>query len=67
MKKLEVILQLEIYASKLIDEKVLDKNEVDNLWEEWSEKEKDLEVGKIINLIKQIGWRGHGQVLSQKV
>ena len=47
----------EIYASKLIDEKVLDKNEVDNLWEEWSEKlEKDLEVGKkIINLIKQIG------------
>ena len=37
----------EIYASKLIDEKVLDKNEVDNLLEEWSEKlEKDLEVGK---------------------
>ena len=37
----------EIYASKLIDEKVLDKNEVDKLLEEWSEKlEKDLEVGK---------------------
>ena len=37
----------EIYANKLIDEKVLDKNEVDNLWEEWSEKlEKDLEIGK---------------------
>ncbi len=37
----------EIYASKLIDEKVLDKNEVDNLLDEWSEKlEKDLEVGK---------------------
>ena len=27
-----------IYASKLIDEKVLDKNEVDNLLNEWSEK-----------------------------
>ncbi len=37
----------EIYASKLIDEKVLDRSEVDNLWEEWSEKlEKDLEIGK---------------------
>ena len=36
-----------IYASKLIDEKVLDKNEVDNLLNEWSEKlEKDLEIGK---------------------
>ncbi len=37
----------EIYASKLIDEKVLDRSEVDNLWEEWSEKlEQDLEIGK---------------------
>ncbi len=37
----------EIYANKLIDEKVLDKSEVDTLWEEWSEKlEKDLEIGK---------------------
>ena len=36
-----------IYASKLIDEKVLDKNEVDSLLNEWSEKlEKDLEIGK---------------------
>ena len=37
----------EIYANKLIDEKVLDNNEVDNLLEEWSDKlEKDLEIGK---------------------
>ena len=37
----------EIYANKLIDEKVLDKNEVDNLLKEWSEKlEKDFEIGK---------------------
>ena len=36
-----------IYASNLIDEKVLDKSEVDSLLNEWSEKlEKDLEIGK---------------------
>ncbi len=37
----------QIYAKKLIKEKVMDDHEVEALWEEWSEKlEKDLEAGK---------------------
>ena len=37
----------QIYAKKLIKEKVMDDHEVEDLWEEWSEKlEKDLEAGK---------------------
>ncbi len=37
----------QIYAKKLTEEKVLDKEEVNSLWEDWSIKlEKDLEVGK---------------------
>ena len=36
-----------IYAKKLVEEKVLENSEVDDLWNEWSEKlEKDLEAGK---------------------
>ncbi|MBF97295.1 MAG: 2-oxoglutarate dehydrogenase E1 component [Alphaproteobacteria bacterium MarineAlpha9_Bin4] len=37
----------EIYAKKLVNEKVLKTDEVDALWNDWSEKlEKDLEAGK---------------------
>ncbi len=37
----------QIYAKKLIKEKVMDDHQVEALWEEWSEKlEKDLEAGK---------------------
>ena len=36
-----------IYAKKLVEEKVLENSEVEDLWNEWSEKlEKDLEAGK---------------------